>query len=250
MSGALIAVIVIGGCLIVGGAIAAMLIWLARSNKADEQAILRWLNEEVANRGWKYEERNDSYVSVYNADREYHEQPLLKAPTKQNPLNPLNPYHRPPEAVGAQRIVTGEHRGRPFIAAVFTVNYAGEQKPEQVIWVRTPAPGPIVNVYRSPKAQTRVRRAMGQAGPGFGHPEFDDRFEVSDGDEQFTRAVLNPAVIQYLVSSADEFRVMSLLADHITFVDQVPDHRDPKQLIPALDRRCDVLDRIPRSAWS
>lgn len=250
MSGALIAIIVVGGCLVVGGAIAAMMIFFARSDKASEQAILARLHEEIAKRGWKYEERNDAYVSVYNADREYRKQPLFKAPTQRNPLNPLNPYHRPSEAVTAKNIITGEHRGRPFIAAVFDVNYAGRQEPNQVIWVRTPAPGPIVNVYRYPKTQTRVRRAMGQAGPRFGHPEFDDRFEVSDGDEQFTRAVLNPAVIQYLVDSADDFQVMSLLGDHIDFVDGVTDHRDPDQLIPALDRRCDVLDRIPRSAWA
>src|ERR1700730_2893331 len=121
------------GMLVVAAAIVVMMVWLRRSYNADEQAILGRLNEELPRRGWTYEERNDSYVSVFNSLREYMAQPLLQMPTAQNPLAPLEPWHRPPKAVAARQIVTGTHRGRSFIAALFTVNYAGEQSTDQVI---------------------------------------------------------------------------------------------------------------------
>lgn len=250
MSGLAIAAITIGGCVLVAGGIVAMMIWLRRSYDANEKGVLGRLHEEAPKRGWKYEERNDSYVSVYNATREYTQQPLMQMPTRQNPMAPLEPYHRPPKAVQAKQIVTGEHRGRAFIAAVFTVNYAGQQRPEQVIWVRTPAPGPTLSLFRAPRIESRVNKAMGQGDLQFGIPEFDDQFRVSEADERFARAVLTPAVIQYLLNAPRRFQAMSLLADHIDFVDQVTDHRDPEQLIPALDMRCDVLDRVPQSAWA
>jgi hypothetical protein len=250
MSGALIAVIVIGGCLVVFGAIAAMMIFLGRLNKKEEEGVLKRLHEEAPKRGWKYEERNDSYISVYNAERDYHKQPLVKAPTRQNPLGPLQPYHMAPKAVAAKDIITGVHRGRPFIAATFTVNYASKQEPERVIWVRTPAPRPALSLFRVARTESRVSSAIGQGDLQVGVPEFDDQFRVSEEDERFARAVLNPTVIEYLLNSPRHFQAMGMLADHIDFVDQVTDHRDPEQLIPALDLRCDVLDRIPQSVWA
>ena len=250
MSGWLIAVIVVGGCLVVAAGVIALVVWSRRSYYADEKAVLERLKGQAADLGWTYEERNDSYVSVYNAQREYMEQSLLPMPTRRNPLAPLQPYHRPSKAVAAKKIITGMHRGRSFIAALFTVNYANEQSSVRVIWVRTPAPGPALTVSREVRLASRVNKAIGQRDVQLGNPEFDERFEISQEDERFTRAVLNPAVVQYLLSTPCKFESMSLLADHIAFVDQVTDHRDPEQLIPALDLRCDVLDRIPQSAWT
>jgi hypothetical protein len=250
MSGALIAVIVIGGCLVVFGAIAGLLIVLNRMNKAADEGVLKRLHEEAPKRGWTYEEHNDSYISVYNANRDHYKQPLIQQPTRQNPLGPLQPYHMAPKAVAAKDIITGVHRGRPFIAATFTVNYASKQEPERVIWVRTPAPGPALSLFRVTGAESRASSAIGQGDLQLGVPEFDDKFRVSEQDEGFARAVLNPAVIQYLLNSPRKFQSMGLLADHIDFADRVTDHRDPEQLIPALDLRCDVLDRIPQTVWA
>lgn len=250
MSGWLIAVIVVGGCLVVAAGVIALVVWSRRSYYADEKAVLERLKGQAADLGWTYEERNDSYVSVYNEQREYMQQRLLPMPTRQNPLAPLQPYHRPPKAVAAKQIVTGVHRGRPFIAATFTVNYANEQSSERVIWVRTPAPGPALSVSREARMASRVNKTIGQGDVQVGNPEFDERFEISEQDERFTRTVLNPAVIEYLLNTPRKFQSMSFLADHIDFSDQVTDHRDPEQLIPALDLRCDVLDRVPQSAWT
>jgi hypothetical protein len=119
-----------------------------------------------------------------------------------------------------------------------------------VIWVRTVAPGPALTVTRSPRLQSRVREAMGQDDRQLGNPDFDEQFEVSEEDERFARAVLNPAVIQFMPTTPRRFQSMMLLGDHIDLDDPLGDHRDPAQLIPALDLRCDLLDRVPPSAWA
>lgn len=245
-----IVAIAVGGTLLFAGGMIAIMIRLGRAGKAEEQAKLQRLNEEVAKRGWKYEERNDEYVSLFKERNEYGKQPLFQLPTRQNPLAPLQEWHRPPRARKATQVITGVHRGRPFIAALFDVVHDGENYGETAIWVRTPAPGPALSVFRSSHLEQGVRKGMGQRDLQLGHPEFDDQYEVSEADERFARAVLNPAVIGYLLSAQSRFRAMSLLGDQLDFVDQgLTDHRDPEQLIPALDLRCDVLDRIPQSAW-
>jgi hypothetical protein len=250
MSAGVVIAIAVGGTLVVFAAIVVLMVWLRRSYNADEQAALGRLNEELPRRGWTYEERNDSYVSVFNSQNQYDVQPLFSMPTRRNPLAPLQPYHLPPKAVAARHIITGTHRGRAFIAARFTVKYAGERYTDRVIWVRTPAPGPVLTVTRSPRLQSRVSKAIGQADLQLGNQDFDEQFEVSETDERFARAVLNPTMIQFLLTDPRRFRDMTLLGDHIDLTDPLDDHRDPALLIPALDLRCDLLDRVPPSAWT
>jgi len=250
MSPAAIIAVVVGGVLLVAVAIVVLMVFLRRSYNAEQQGAMSRLNEELARRGWTYEERNDSYVSVFNSQNQYAVQPLISMPTRQNPLNPLNQYHLPPNAYEAHQIVTGTHRGRPFIAANFRVHYAGERHWNRVIFVRTVAPGPALTVSRSVRLESHIRTGLGQGDLQYGNPDFDAQFQVSAEDERFARAVLNPAVMQYLLADPSQFRSMSLLGDHIDLSEPLSDHRDPAQLIPALDRRCDLLDRIPQSAWA
>jgi hypothetical protein len=41
-----------------------------------------------------------------------------------------------------------------------------------------------------------------------------------------------------------------LLGANLDVGDPIDDHRNPAELIPALDLRCDLLDLVPRSAWA
>ncbi|MFI9383895.1 DUF3137 domain-containing protein [Kutzneria sp. NPDC052558] len=249
MSPAAILAIAGGGIVLVAVAIIVMMVFLRRSYNADEQGIMERLNAELPRRGWKYEERNDSFVSVFNAQSEHTRRPLIKMPTRQGPLNPLQPYHLPPRADQAHKIITGTHRGRPFISALFRVHYAGNIEWNKVIFVRTVAPGPALTVFREPRLANQVNSALGMGDLKYGNPDFDAQFRVSAENEGFARAVLNPAVMQYLLANAEQIRSMELLGDNLDLSDPVSDHRDPAALIPALDRRCDLLDRIPESAW-
>lgn len=226
------------GCVVVAGAIVAMMIWLRRSNAASEQAALSRLQEELAQRGWTFAERDDSVVSVYNAQNQY---------TQRNPFDPLT---RPPTASAARDVITGTHRGRPFLAASFTVAYRGEHEPLRCIWVRTPAVRPALSVTRVLPGQNPVDQALGQGGVRTGDPEFDRRFRVAAEDDRFALAVLTPQLIQFLLHDPRPFKGFWLLGEQFDVLDPVRDHRDPAELIPALDLRCDVLDLIPPSVWA
>ncbi|MCU1679533.1 MAG: hypothetical protein JWQ81_272 [Amycolatopsis sp.] len=243
MSAGAIIAITVGGVVVVAALIVWLVVWLRKSYNAQQTASLGRLQEESVNRGWRYEERNDSYAAVFNAQNEFAVQSPLQV------LNPLNPYHLAPKAVDAKEVVTGTHRGRPFIAALFGVHHRNEYSQIRAIWVRTPAARPALTVSAALRAQSRVRASIGQQDLQLGNPDFDERFEVSAGDDRFAQAVLNPRMIQFLLADQRAPRGFMLLGDQLDVLDPVSDHRDPAELIPALDYRCDLLDLIPPSVW-
>jgi hypothetical protein len=236
VSAAAIIAIVVGGCLVVFGAIAVMMIWLRRSYNTHEAGALARLAEQP----WTYEERNDSYVALYN-DR---------------PLPPYfraeNPIARPPRASAAHHVVTGTHRGRSFLAAEFDVYlfHRGEHIRQRCVWVRTPAARPGLSLRKVLGPQNAINRALGWDYPKSGDPEFDRRFEVSADDNRFAQAVLHPRMIQFLLHDPRPFRAVLMTADTIDLTDPIQDHRDPLDLIPALDLRCDILDLVPLAVWA
>lgn len=230
MTPAAIVAIVVGGCLVVFGAIAAMLIWLRRDYDQHEAGALARLGKT----GWTYEERNDAYVELYNA----------------RPLPPYfraeNPIARPPRASAARQVVTGTHRGRSFLAAEFDVYLydRGEHIRERCVWVRGAArPGLSLRKVLGP--QNAINRAIGWDYLKIGNAEFDRRFEVTADDPGFAQAVLHPRMVDFLLHDPREFRAVLMLADTIDLTDPITDHRDPQALIPALDLRCDILDLMP-----
>jgi hypothetical protein len=152
--------------------------------------------------------------------------------------------------VSAKHIITGTHRGRSFLAATFMVDHKGERSPAGTIWVRTPGQGPALTVSRVARTQSRVSAGIGLGDLRFGNPDFDERFEVSTGDERFARIVLTPQVTQFLLTDPRPFRSVMLLGANLDVSDPIDDHRNPAELIPALDLRCDLLDLVPRSAWA
>lgn len=227
-----------GGCVVVFGAIAWLLIRLRRSSAVAEAVALARLRDEGTRRGWNYAERDDSRVAVYNDQNRYTER------------NPLDPSTRPPQASAARDVVTGIHRGRPFLAAAFDTHYRGTAGTQLCVWVRAPAVRPALRVTKVYAAQSRVDTATGMAGFRTGDPDFDLAFEVSAEDDRFAAVVLNPRMTRILLADARDFRGFSLLGDQLDVIDPVGDHRDPGRLIPALDLRCDLLDLIPAEAWA
>lgn len=240
MSTAGIVAIAVGGTVVLFGAIAVLLIWLQRSYEAGEQKVLGRLREELPRRGWTFEERNDAYVSVFN---ELPPQPFLAL---EHPLAPK------PKATAARNIITGQHRGRSFLAAEFDV-YSYHRRlsnPQRCIWVRTPAPRPGLVVKKVIGPQNAINRAVGWDYATLGDPEFDKRFEVSTDDHRFAHDVLHTRMMRFLLDEPRRFQEFRLVGDVIDVSDQITDHRDPVALIPALDLRCDILDLVPQAVWA
>jgi hypothetical protein len=245
MSLALILVVVCGGTLLLVLAVGWFLVWNKRSlARKQEQARAR-LQQEIARRGWRYEERADAYCALYNEGDGY-----IRATAAELLFSPRDVLDRAPEAVEAHDVLTGVHRGREFLAAAFKVRYIGTANLLRAVWVRTPAPGPALQVTQAVPLASRVNSVLAQSDLRTGDPDFDARFDVRSGDDRFARAVLAPPVTEFLKADPRQFRGFTLYGANLDFIDRVEDHLDPAALIPALDLRCDLLDRVPASVWA
>lgn len=237
-TGVIVAIAVGGGVLFLGG-----LAWLiGRLNRAlgagaDEGR--QRLAEELPRRGWKYVESDDGVVEIYNELYRKHTHSFL-----------LDPLAGPPQATSAKDVITGVHRGRPFLAAVLDTYHRGEYMSQSCVWVRTPVARPALTVRRMAAVASRINDAIGTGDLKTGNREFDENFDVRSQDPSFAAAVMNPDLVQLLLAEQGRFRGFMLLGDQLDVFDPVGDHCDPSQLVAALDLRCDVLDRIPSSVWS
>lgn len=247
MSTVAIIAIAVGGTVVMAVGFIVLLRFLDRAAEGDEaekKAGLERLRQEAPRRGWVFEDRNDAFTEVYNEQLRY---------TRQDPLNPELRY---PKARSARNIVTGKHRGRPFLAGSFSVYRPGGFRKEgkfyttRSITVRTPAIRPALVIRRVTALEIKINSGIGRGGLATGDPEFDSRFEVTTEHESFARAVLNPELVGYLKTIPSSVRGLWFLGDRLEVDDLTGDHRDPHRLLPALDLRCDILDRISPSVWS
>ncbi|MBB4685339.1 hypothetical protein [Amycolatopsis jiangsuensis] len=263
MSTALILVIVIGGTLVFAGLMTWFFVWNSRSSHRAEARALSRLWQEGPRRGWRFDVRNDAYCDYYNE--------AVNAPADywrsnrtvvDEVLIPREPFYRPPRAVKARNVITGMHRGRPFLAAEFYRRHREDNGWKREIWVRLPGSFPPLRVRVGVPLASRINQAIGRGDVVVGDQEFDDRFEVAAADEQFARAVLAPPVTHFLKTDPRKFKGFTINGPYLDFMDPFYqhsnpeertssfDHRDPELLIPALDLRCDLLDLIPRSVWA
>ncbi|WIX78831.1 hypothetical protein QRX50_47150 [Amycolatopsis carbonis] len=211
-----------------------------------EAGVLQRLSQEAPRRGWRYEERNDSYCAYYNEG-----DPHLQRSFADELFSPSDPFVRPPEAFEAHEIVRGTHRGRSFLGARFKVRQRGVATYyARAVWVRTPKLGPALQVRPAVPLESRVNASIGRGDLRVGDAEFDERYEVRTGDDRFARAVLVPQVTHFLKTDPRPFRGFTLLGANLAFGDRITDHRDLDKLVAALDLRCDLLDLIPRSVWA
>ncbi|WP_024873716.1 hypothetical protein [Saccharomonospora piscinae] len=231
MSTAIVLTIVIGGTVLLLGAVLAFVLWIRRRVARTALAAPDGLAGEAARRGWTVVERDDSLIPLY--DRQY---------DRRSRWEPLT---HPPRATAARDVITGSHRGREFVAATFDTVHQGRHQPERAIWVAAPAAHPMLGIRPSAAASNAVNRAIGLGGIRTGNPEFDARFEVLAEDERFAEAVVTPALVEFLLRDSRPWRAVSLRGEYLDVADPVRDHRDPAELVAALDLRCDILDRMP-----
>lgn len=242
MSVALPITIAVVGCLVVFGLLTWMLVYFRRDYEKSETEFMALLQEECARRGWTFEERNDSYVEWFNG------LPLIPFTGIRDPL-----FVRP-KAAGAKWVVSGVHRGRPFLAALFHVYHvapAVDANWRPHVWVRMPSARPGLVVKKVYGPTNAINRAIGWDHRKYGDPDFDHRFEVTADDPQFAADVLHTRMQRFLVDEQRPFQEFWMIGDIIDMAgDSCVEHRDPRQLIPALDLRCDLLDLVPQVVWA
>lgn len=242
-----IIVITVGGLLIFGGLLTWMLVWLHRSNKAEEAGIEQRQREQFPARGWHHTARDDRATEVFNELERY---PKL--------VPVVVGIDRSPRAVEAHDIITGRHRGRPFLAALFIVNEPVDTSNNlqgqfgvrwTAVWVRTPVARPTLDVRQVLRVESRINEGLGLGDIKIGHPEFDSRYQVTCADEAFARAVLVPDVVDFLLTDERDCRGFWIRGTQFDAYNATGEHRDPIVLAADLDVRCDLLDRIPRHVW-
>lgn len=244
MSIGLVLVIVIGGVLLIAVPIVWFLVWNRRGYDRTQADVMARLEHEAGRRGWRYELRNDAYCHFYNdADLR------MRSSVVDQLFSPRDPFDLPPKAVEAHQIVSGVHRGHPFLAALFKVRYSGPGGQELAVWVRTPSAGPPLQALKRVRLESRVNQAIGRGDLRVGDRAFDDLYEVSTGDLDFAHAVLVPEVTRFLTTDPRQFWGFTVIGGNLDVVDRVVEHRDPARLVAALDLRCDLLELIPREAW-
>lgn len=234
MSVGAILVIVLGGVLLLAAGVIALIVLVRRAGQARAGMTAADARSAIEARGWTFAERDDAYVPLY--DRQY------------DRTGWAEPLHLPPRATGAADVITGTHRGRPFVAATFETVHAGKHQRERAIWVAAPAPHPMLSATRIVGPQNTINRGIGMGGVQLGDGEFDRSFEVHCDDDAFARAVFGPELRTLLLRDSRSFRGFALRGEYLDVFDPVGDHRDPGELVPALELRCDILDRIP--AWT
>ncbi|GGU39275.1 hypothetical protein [Lentzea flava] len=240
-----IILILVAGLLVMGGLMTWMFVWLHRSGKAEEAGIEQRQRDQFPARGWTHTSRDDRATEVFNSLERY---PKL--------VPVVVGIDRSPRAVEAHDVITGQHRGRPFFAALFVINDpldtsgGGQYGLRQAtVWVRTPAPRPTLDVRQVLRMESRINEGLGLGDIKVGHPEFDARYQVTCADEAFARAVLAPAVVDFLLTDPRGCRGFWIRGAQFDAYNATGDHRDPDVLAADLDIRCDLLDRIPRHVW-
>ncbi|TWH19799.1 hypothetical protein [Prauserella rugosa] len=231
MSVGAVLAIVFGGVVVLAAGVIALIVVIRRAGKARAAMPAQAARAAVQSRGWTFAERDDSYIPVY--DRQYDRKGWAE------------PMYAPPRATAATDVITGTHRGRPFVAATFETVHKGQHQRERAVWVAAPAPHPMLSAVRIVGPQNTVNRAIGMGGVQLGDEEFDRSFEIHCDDEAFAHAVFGPDLKALLLRDPRTFRGIALRGEYVDAFDPVSDHRAPEQLTAALDLRCDILDRIP-----
>lgn len=209
------------------GLVAWLVVRTARRNRAArDPAVSQALAQLAAAHGWSYHPRDDAFLRRFSG----------------------YPFGRGGRARPALDLVTGTHRGRAFACFQYSPprslpagEYSAEVDYVRVVAVSLPAPVPTVLVTDASGAPRWTRRYI------VGDEAFDRVFAVGTDDERFADRVLTEPVRRWLLDNPPpgslRFGGPDLIgwhADRGGF--------DAPMVEPAVDRLCDLLDRVPADA--
>ncbi|MDN5725105.1 MAG: hypothetical protein L0G99_04115 [Propionibacteriales bacterium] len=153
----------------------------------------------------------------------------------------------------AQDLISGEHRGRRFLAFTHTYttsSYNGTTTTTQthvhaVHTLTLPERVPMLSVGAEGIFGGKVAEAFGFARVDVGDSDFDEMFKVKSEDPAFARAVLGAKLVEHLKSTGPwEWRFAD---DTMISIDK--GKLEPETITAHLDRMIEVLDRVDERIW-
>ncbi len=153
----------------------------------------------------------------------------------------------------ANRIVTFEHRGRGVSCFTYTdtsVQHTSSgtstrTSQDAVFVVLLPADVPDLSVGAEGLFGGKIAERLGFDRVDLDDEDFNDVFKVKSDDEQFARMVLQPAVVRQLkLTGPWDWRFTNQV-----MISWESGALQADDIIPRLDRMCDLLDAVPDIVW-
>jgi hypothetical protein len=91
-----------------------------------------------------------------------------------------------------------------------------------------------------------VGRRPGSHGIRFGSPDFDRKFKVTASDKEFAARLIDPAMIQWLLSTGGQFGFVIQGSELLVSCDQLP----ATGLVPLFGAAKSFTDHIPQLVWA
>ncbi|TDE07363.1 hypothetical protein [Jiangella asiatica] len=157
-----------------------------------------------------------------------------------------------PGSGAARTVVSGEHRGREFVA----FEYVDEAKPTphaktaiphrfMVVTMTLPAAVPELSVIRRDPVESVLTRALDVPMLDVGDDEFSARSAVTSTDPLFATTVLQPLVVDHLKRQPR----WNWRFDGATMLAWDKGRLEPDRLTARLTAMAELLDRVPAEAW-
>jgi hypothetical protein len=210
------------------GLLAWLIVHTVRRGRAPrDPAVGEDLARLAAENGWQFSPRDDGFLRRYDG----------------YPFGNGND-----RTVPALDLVTGTHRGREFACFLYSPprkmpagEYPLEIRYARVVAVSLPAPVPTVLLTRGRSAPRWTRRFT------IGDDAFDRAFAVGTENEPFAGRLLTPLVRRWLLDNPPAGSLRFGGPDLVCWQSDTGGFT-ADMVEPAVDRLCDLLDRIPVDA--
>ena len=158
---------------------------------------------------------------------------------------------------GCQNVLSGRWQDLPVKEADYwygtgnSFSDKGYRRDFSIVIAELAATMPSISVvpYALPGERQLVTWHVGRRGPHgirFGSQDFDRKFKVTAPDQEFAARLIDPAMIQWLLSTRGQFGFVIQGSELLVSCDQLP----ATGLVPLFDAAKSFTDHIPQLVWA